>query len=285
MKYDIKCSNGHELEVGASELEDILTFNLCPKCEKDIVSVIPEEISMECPLCTYDDRTHWSEVVNWFIRDCPNCGKHGFDSSLHINGSFQFETETYENIVDVVNTNPYKKGSRPDYWEIVTHYCTREEFLSILKHGIIRSSETGYFRKKAVCLTETPIAYASEIREVHGNYGIAFRKKQIVENNGQPVIHLTDDLIKAQKNHSDFSDKIKPFIQLLRIPSTAPRSQKAKKVDFLHEREWRVSSDISFNKIKPIGVVLPSGHAYLKFAGTDWEELIGLAYLYGEIRD
>lgn len=281
-KYTIACSGGHTLKVGASELEEILEFKLCPNCEKDIIDVDPTEIDIACAMCGWQEFTYWDEVSGWFIDYCPNCSRHGFKQSLHIVGSFHYQTDLYLNMIDYVDVKNYERGQRPDYWEIVTHFCERSELIEIMDLGIIKASATGYFRVPAVCLTEVPIPYSKEIRDVHGDYGIVFRKRIILENGGQPVIHMTDNLIQSQIK-TGFSSETKPFVQLIRIPSIAG-NKRSKRVDFLHEREWRVAGDIDLNQVVPIGIVLPEGSKYEKFSGTKWDDLLKAVYHYGEIR-
>lgn len=283
--YTVTCINKHTNDISLSELEEILEYNSCPTCAASIDNVDPAELDVECPTCTWQETNNWNDIMGWFYVGCPRCSNNEFESHVHLTGSFYFETELYENVFERVNTQPYKRNERPDHWEIVTHFCERNELISILKNDEIKAFKTGYYSEEAVCLTEIPIAFSDEIRTTHGNYGIAFRKKTIIENGGQPIIHLTDKLIKAQESGSGFVDELKPFVQLLRIPSTAPTQKKSKKVDFLHEREWRVANNIHLNAIKPIGLILPKGSTMKKFSGNNWDLLLKNAFYYGEILD
>lgn len=283
--YKITCQNKHNVTVTLSELEEILDYNSCPKCTASLTQVDPPELEVECPACTWQETNDWESIIGWFLVGCPRCDKNELKSYVHLKGSFYFETELYENVFEKVDTQKFKLNNRPDYWEIVTHFCSRDEIISILSSNVIRAYNTGYYSKKAICLTETPIAFSDEIRKKHGDYGISFRKKTILKNGGQPIIHLTDELIKVQEQNGGFSDEIKAFIQLLRIPSTSPPHKRAKKVDFLHEREWRIAKTIDLNQIKPIGLILPKGSASLKFSGNNWDSLIEKAFQYGEILD
>ncbi len=281
----VKCSKNHIHKVNISELEEILEWGSCPECGMNIIDVEPPDIEVECPICGFEESENWNSIIGWFYNSCPICEKNDLNSSIHIRGSFYYETEFYDNIATPVEIEKYKRADRPDYWEIVTHFCDRAELLSILRDGKIFARPTGYYGANAVCLTDTPIAYSKEIRNIHGDYGIAFMKRQIIENGGQPVIYLIDRLIESQKAFGGFSDDVKPFITLLRIPKTAPKLVRHRKIDYLHEREWRIAKDIDFDIIKPLGLILPDGSAQLKIAGNEWEILLKHIYKYGEINE
>jgi hypothetical protein len=72
-------------------------------------------------------------------------------------------------------------------------------------------------------------------------------------------------------------------VNVLRLPEAAPRGR-TRFFDFLHEREWRVPSDIPLDLHKPVALVLPEGSAWHKFAGDKWEQLVKAAFLYGAAR-
>ena len=283
MVYKIECLNRHIIDVNESELDEILEFNLCPQCDGELKRVDPENIDVGCTMCGWEESTPWQEVGNYVYTGCPNCGRYIPDSNVHVLNSFFYKTYEYLDHAQIKDTEGFKRKDRPDYWEILTHFCSRDEFISILNDNQIKASPTGYYKKDAICFTETPIVYASEIRKKHGDYGFSFEMNSILENGGQPVIHITDNLRHKQEYGKGFAEELKPFIQLLRIPQIAPIYANLKRYNFMYEREWRLPNDLDLNEVKPVGIILPEGYDSSKFSGTGWEELLNAAYHYREI--
>lgn len=135
---------------------------------------------------------------------------------------------------------------------------------------------------KAVCLTETPVDECGELTQAHGTYGYVFSKKDIIALGGVPALYLTEGQIKAQERAGGFSPGLIPLITLIRIPSAHPGKRK---VDYLHEREWRVAGDIDLKKVVPFGVIIPGRSGYEKFRGPNWEKLMRAAARYEELDD
>lgn len=276
--YQVECKSKHELELSTSELEEVLEWGNCPGCGADIESVVPEEIEVKCAVCTWQETNDWEAVMQSLWSGCPRC-----KSRLHIAGSFYEQVAIYDEYARKNKASKYLKGKRPDYWEIVIHFCKKAELASILASQHINANPTGCFKVPAVCLTEVPLVYSGPIRKIHGNCGIAFRKSEVLKYGGQPAVYLVDVLIKAQNMHGGFCCSIKPFINILRIPSIAPSSTVVTKIDFLHEREWRVPKDIDLNVLHPLGLIFPEGKSTEKFSGPNADTLIHYAYKYGEL--
>jgi len=277
------CENGHSIYPYTDELEDILEMTSCPICGGEIESVTPPTIEVGCPLCNWSDRANLNDAICWIHEGCPNCQKieeehskvHLVGSSGHTLSSIKaYRTVTEKDISGLT------KGTRPDYWEILIHFCNIDELVSILDKRKILAHNTGYFKLPAVCLTETPLDFANNLRKVHGNYGVAFKKSTIIRNGGMPAIYIIPPLMEAQKKNGGFCDQIKPFINILRL-NDKPTS---KKYDFLHEREWRIDKDIEFDKISPIGIVMPEALNALSVKTNYIEKLQEYLYEFGEIR-
>ena len=147
----------------------------------------------------------------------------------------------------------------------------------------IKAMPTGYFGAPAVCLTDAPSKFGHEFKHRYGPFGIAFRKRDIISGGGGPSVYLLDKVIKKQNESCGFVPSLLPFLNVLRIPATAPKHIKAKRVDYLHDREWRFPGDIDFEHIEPIGIILPEGIPAEKFRGPDGEKLISIAWRYNEI--
>ncbi|MFA9480039.1 hypothetical protein ACERK3_17315 [Phycisphaerales bacterium AB-hyl4] len=160
------------------------------------------------------------------------------------------------------------RPGRTDYWEGVIHFCEPEEFAAIHRDDRIKACSTGYFKRPAVCLTEATQGNWSELQRVHGPFGYVFRKRQLIEIGGAPAIYMPYNLLEAQKVIG-FSDKVKPFVNLLHLRSTdlsgPPRH------DYLHEREWRVPHDIVFNNAEPFGVIVD--WSQFSIATPNWEHV------------
>jgi hypothetical protein len=121
----------------------------------------------------------------------------------------------------------------------------------ILASGILRASgNEGYVKgtRRAVCLSEIPLSFVhlfantpSEENEKgkYRFYGLAFSKRAIFGAGGRPVIYLPD-------NEGEW----------------IPDDQKWRhvrfefgKVDWTHEREWRVPADLDLTKVPSYALV------------------------------
>ncbi len=266
-----------------SELEEALDQWACPKCGAEIAEVDPPDVEIECVRCMWEETTNWRDASDSLFFGCPHCRDNGIKSPVFVVGSFAYEvalfTEFGENTIVEVPTH----RGRPDYWEFVIHFCTRDALLSIVRAGRIEANATGYYGKlgaKAVCLSDVPLGAAKGMREAHGEFGLAFRKKDVLAYGGQPVLYLTDTLIQAQKSAGGFDQALRPFVNLIRTPATAPQGKIPNKVDFLHEREWRVPRDIVLKDLAPVGLVMPENDPIQGFTGPKWKMLMRNASKY-----
>jgi len=277
--FGISCPNCGEFELSCTQFEEIILDKLsCPKCNSFLNFDNNKLVEISCPNCQEKKNCDWLEAVVTVGQTCDSCCK----GTLHLFNSFYFKVEEYRCHKKILDVEKFREKKRADYWEIVTHFCGRKEFLSILKDGYIKAKPTGKFNKKAVCFTETPLVHAKRFREKFGNFGIAFFKHRVLNIGGQPAIYLTDDLIEAQKKLG-FSDELKPFVNIIRRPNIAPSGKEKTRIDFSHEREWRVPANIRFDEIRPIGLVLPQGTEMDKFAGSNWFDLVEFTLEYTEL--
>jgi len=129
-------------------------------------------------------------------------------------------------------------------------------------------------------LTETPIEFAKDIRNAHGEYGVAFKKGDIIRSGGMPAVYIIPSLMDVQKLNGGFCNELKPFINILRLKDKTKR----KKHDFLFEREWRVDRDIDFDEIHPIGIILSESLSSLYGRSDYIKKLEKYVYEYGEIQ-
>jgi hypothetical protein len=285
-RFTVTCCSGHRKSLTIDELEEVLDPNTCPieGCKSAVVSCDPAEIEVECIDCGWEDRCDWQNVVGGLWGSCPRCSSNtGTSGDIRIVGTHSHAVGEYQNFCDGVPVDEYFRGKREDYWAIVVHYTRRQDFLGIMRDKKIRAAPTGYFKAPAVCMTELPPRFCKDLKSHFGPYGVAFKKDDVIKNAGGPAAYLLDAVIKAQEEACGFDSCLRPFVNVLRIPETAPTQSKAKRVDFVHEREWRVPGDLVFSEVPPIAVILPEGNACEKFYGPDGGELLTIAWKYGEI--
>ncbi len=281
--YKLKCNNNHEIELDLTDLQETLKeYYSCEKCNEDFISMEPHEVIIECPVCAWNDHSDLSNAIAWLDQECPNCSKNLLGTqSLYIYGSFQYECENYYEHCKRNTSKKVKRIDRPDYWEAVIHFTNQNKLITILKENTINAYPTGLLKGEAVCLTEVPMEFTSEIRKKFGDYGIVFKKSDILRFGGGPAVYLTDEVIDGQKQNG-FCNEIIPFLNVVRIPSTAPINNPSKRVDYLHEREWRVPKNIDLSILKPLGLLFPEGTPAQKFSYKEWKVLIDYAFKFGE---
>ncbi len=282
--YLVICKNGHERQVPIDELEEILDSESCPECMAPIIELEPSEINIECVECGWEEQGDWRDIIPWLWLECPRCHKNTQTSGdIRLVGSSSHAVGEYQNFCEHADIKPYIRDGRDDYWELVVHYTSRDNFLEIMEKQKIKAKPTGYFRASAVCLTDAPAKFGHEFKHRYGPFGIVFRKSDIISGGGGPAVYLNDNLINEQKESFGFAPSIKPFINVIRIPKTAPKNATAKRVDYLHDREWRYPLDLDLKKIEPVAIVLPDGMPADKFRGQDGKKLISIAWRYREL--
>ena len=151
-------------------------------------------------------------------------------------------------------TRERKEYSSPDFLtqrldRVVPPFDVLKE---ILTSGIIRGSgNEGYIKgnRPAVCLSEIPLSAMhlfatppSEETARYRFYGVAVSKRSVFEAGGRPVIYLPDaeaGSIPAEEKwrHVRFDGR----------------------VDFTHEREWRVQGDLDLKNLHGLYVIVWSG--------------------------
>lgn len=213
---------------------------------------------------------------------CGSCNNiRGFEEhSVHVPGSWYELKDQYDWMRNGRNPKPLVRSGRTDYWEGLVHFCTADQFASIYADERVKASTTGYFKVPAVCLSEATLGNWSELQKKHGSFGYVFRKREVIAAGGGPALYIPQDVLTAQKYPKGFCDEIKPFVNLLRIPSVTPTSTK---YDFLHEREWRVPGDITFDKTEPFGVIIDWKEVSTALPG--WRQVFGAAMRYEELNE
>lgn len=136
------------------------------------------------------------------------------------------------------NTNPANN------WN---NMSAKQKLLQILEQQSISATTIPWTRLKAVCFTEcvwgSLLAHANQ----YSPYGIGFFKREIFRQKGNPVFYVRPSLYKKANLDNNpikvFTTPFKPSYSR----ETLPNVPDGKPLDFSHEREWRVPSDMSFN--------------------------------------
>jgi hypothetical protein len=261
---NIDCDKPDSFRFTPSEFESFLNRDefTCSSCGEELSA---SGYHLKCYICDTECDGHSLSQLPLLLQErCESCaGREESDAdvySIRIVGSWTAEFDTYDWSMTPKEANDLKRKGRTDYWEGLVHFCSAEEFVAIYKDRCIRASSTGLYNKrnpsdtKAVCLTEATVENWQEIKDVYGEYGFVFRKSEVIGLNGAPVITLPQSVIDAMKAKNEAIPKtLWPYLTKLSLP--ASRSQK--KVDHLHEREWRMPSDMRFDDITPYAVVFP----------------------------
>jgi hypothetical protein len=241
--YRATCAEGHTTEVGLDALQEFLEGNTCPtqdedgfECGSEIQDLDPEDVLLQCQFCDHHDIFHWQEL-NYSCDQCP--GGEPVDDAMQVGGAYSTRADLATDFYDFEIETGWRK-TRPDHWECVAHFTGPDSFARILRERRIRASSTGYYRMPAVCLTEVPIAWASDLRSRFGAFGFVFYKSALLQAGGAPAVNLPENLIAK-----GLPDAIRPFVNKI-----------GSNFNFLHEREWRTPSDLIFDPVRPM-LVLP----------------------------
>lgn len=273
---------GHELRIDATAMEDWLyDFDfLCPVCweskRRTKLELIDGDLRLECVVCDEVVEAHdFEEASSVLSEGCGPCFDRGFGSGyLHFRGSWGYHYAIYDWTRNGRSCDGLTREGRTDYWEGVVHFCKPDEFVSIYRQRKIKASPTGYFGVPAVCLTEATRENWNELQATHGGFGFIFKKRDILAAAGGPALYMTEDQIACQRRLG-FAKEVKPFVQLLRIPSIWKGKKRS---DWLHEREWRVPADIDLDVITPYAVVIADYRP-----SRDWKAVIEAAREFEEL--
>lgn len=225
----------------------------CPDCGSDLS--LEDELGLVCYICDNPvDASSLEEAACYIDDECGYCSHNEwYECSLRVEGSHRYWKSTYEWAGKHVDTGPLKRLNREDYWEGLIHFCTKEEFCSILNDRTIHANPTGLCKLPVVCLSEATSSGWPELQKRHGECGFLFRKRDIILAGGGPILNVTQWMLRAQKGSNGFAPEIRPFLQLLRLPSAPSKNDK---FDYLHEREWRLPKDINLGQIELLGVIV-----------------------------
>jgi hypothetical protein len=166
-----------------------------------------------------------------------------------------------------------KKRIRPDFSDVVAHFTAdrppygidgeKEErkaalggnalgrLAHILQEKTIWATKMPHTDQPAVCFTECTWASLLDHAEEYSPCGIGFTKDFLFGKGGGPAVYIRADLFKKQLENKGFHPDLYPFLTPFR-PQYAPKQHKEdywnkkEAIDYTHEREWRVTSDLGF---------------------------------------
>jgi hypothetical protein len=87
-------------------------------------------------------------------------------------------------------------------------------------------------------------------------------------------------MIRAQQRAGGFANMVRPYVNVVRTKKIDPAKPR---YDYLHEREWRVPSDVDLSVYKPFGVILAEPNTPGRFGGVDGDIIFRAAASYGEL--
>ena len=212
MKWQLICENGHSKAVEeADELADAVSYFYCEVCETSEFTLEPDSLEIYCTRCGWRDDCDLEDARGWFASACPDCELNDFgDGHLMVVGSRDYELTMYEAFHDKESPVRFEVDGRPDYWEMVTHFCSQEAFVQITEERRIRMAPTGLLGVPAVCLTDAPYEVSSHFKRRYGPCGFVFRKHDLLKIGGGPALYMNDIIIEAQQKVG-FAGEILPF--------------------------------------------------------------------------
>lgn len=119
----------------------------------------------------------------------------------------------------------------------------RDRLINILKTRTVYASPMPFLPtdQRAVCFTECNWKGLTRLADSYSPYGIVFSKRLIFDAGGGPALYLRGDLLQAVGGK--IPEELHPFI----APFDPDGKIKAGlRLDWLHEREWRLPGDLKF---------------------------------------
>jgi len=120
-----------------------------------------------------------------------------------------------------------------------------DRLLSILRTKTIYPSPVPWLpnNPKAVSFTECIWDALISLSEMYSPYGVVFSKRLIFEKGGGPALYVRGDQLKRLIDASAIPPDLEAFIEPF-DPGEVLRH--GVKIDYLHEREWRLPLQLTF---------------------------------------
>jgi len=134
-RIKIICENSHRIYPDVDELEDILIGSSCPICGGQIQSITPPLIEVGCSICGWSDNANLNDAIYWLHEGCPNCKQledRYYEVHLVESSDYTLSRVKAYRPSNKKDVSGLKRNGRPDYWEILIHFCQIDELISIL---------------------------------------------------------------------------------------------------------------------------------------------------------
>lgn len=119
----------------------------------------------------------------------------------------------------------------------------REKLVNILESRTIHASPMPFLPNNppAVCFTECVWDALIGHAERYSPYGVVFSKRLVFERGGGPALYIRGDSLRAIGNN------VPPALEALIAPFDPEGAlEPGVRLDWLHEREWRVPGSLTF---------------------------------------
>lgn len=118
-----------------------------------------------------------------------------------------------------------------------------DKLINILQTQTIHASPMPFVlaNPPAVCFTECLWDALTKLADAYSPYGVVFSKKLIYDKGGGPVLYLRGNVLK--QIGSNLPSLLGPFVMPFDPDAVLKRGVR---LDYLHEREWRLPSSLQF---------------------------------------
>jgi hypothetical protein len=251
----LECVDAHKIIANSpTELDTLLFAAECPICKKSFRYVAPE-IPIGCPFCYHNESHDLEDALGMIGNNCYVCNS----SEFYIVDSSRYDYKSSFELGEI---------EREDYWELLVHFTSYENFKQIILQKTIKVNKTGLYGIPAINLTEIPPQFGHGFREKFGNWGIVFSKEQIIKAGGMPSIYMPKNLLQE----FTMPDRLKPFVNVVSIDE--------RKINFIHEREWRVDKNILLSEVVPLGLITAFGYGN---SCPDYSDILDIVMKYRSI--
>ncbi len=145
---------------------------------------------------------------------------------------------------------------------------------SMLNDNVIQAHNLPWNDRRAVCFTECPWSSLLAHAEQYSAYGIGFRKERVFAAGGGPAYYVRNDLFGQQQWVGVNYTFVTPYWPGSRPATKARHDKDSHPIDYLHEREWRVPHDFTFQLNQVEFVILPDYNTMARFP-TALKDAIG----------
>lgn len=169
--------------------------------------------------------------------------------------------------------------------DTIAAMSARDRLFNILKSRNLEAAPMPWSKFSANCFTECTWGSLLFHAQPYSPYGLGFKKEFLFANGDGPAIYLSPELMKLQDEHvgegnKPFHSQLYAFITPFR-PAYAPSDYKAEhyggknKLDYSHEREWRVPHNLPFS-YQDVQFVIVDLHEDIEAAPEELRKAVAL---------